>query len=505
MEAKEFVAKLIEKGFLPSPELSTIVKETDTEQFLDFISQTYKENKPLFINKEIYNKFLGTTSTITETHIEIPVHEEKTVVIKSKDHHRDQTDSKVKIKKNYIPINKKIDINDWVTYYFDRYNRLRDILQTRDELNGTIAIGRAIKIDNRQKVALIGIVKNIRKTLSGSYFLELEDPTGIINVSLKSPNCAKKAEEIVFDEVLGIIGTKSGDIIYAEDVIFPEVPERPIKKSEDEVYALFISDIHIGSNMFLPKEFAHFIDWVNGYEGTENQKEIAKKVKYIFITGDLVDGIGVYPGQENELIIKDIYKQYEEFSKYIAQIPEDIQIIICPGNHDAVRIEEPQPALFKDIASPLYMLKNVHMVSNPALINIHNIGEFPGIDVLMYHGYSFDYYVQEVPMLRKYGYENMELVHQFLLRKRHLAPSHGSTLINPMAQDFLLIDKLPDVIVTGHVHKAKIGKYKNILTISSSCFQDRTLFQEKVGHHPEPGRVPILNLKTNELKMLRFK
>ena len=141
MEAKEFVAKLIEKGFLPSPELSTIVKETDTEQFLDFISQTYKENKPLFINKEIYNKFLGTTSTITETHIEIPVHEEKTVVIKSKDHHRDQTDSKVKIKKNYIPINKKIDINDWVTYYFDRYNRLRDILQTRDELNGTIAIG----------------------------------------------------------------------------------------------------------------------------------------------------------------------------------------------------------------------------------------------------------------------------------------------------------------------------------------------------------------------------
>ena len=145
------------------------------------------------------------------------------------------------------------------------------------------------------------------------------------------------------------------------------------------------------------------------------------------------------------------------------------------------------------------------MVSNPALINIHNIGDFPGIDVLMYHGYSFDYYISEVPMLRKYGYENIDLIHQFLLRKRHLAPSHGSTLINPMAQDFLLIDKLPDVIVTGHVHKAKIGKYKNILTISSSCFQDRTPFQEKVGHHPEPGRVPILNLKTNELKMLRFK
>ena len=210
MEAKEFVAKIIEKGFLPSPDLSTIVKEADTEQFLEFISQTYKEDKPLFINNEVYDKFLGTTiSTITETQVDIQPHEGKTVVTKPTERHREQIDSKVKIKKNYIPINKKIDINDWMTYYFDRYNRLRDILQTRDELNGAIAIGRAIKMDNRQKVALIGIVKDIHKTLSGSYFLELEDPTGLIKVSLKSPTCAKKAEEIVFDEVLGLTGTKS--------------------------------------------------------------------------------------------------------------------------------------------------------------------------------------------------------------------------------------------------------------------------------------------------------
>ena len=33
---------------------------------------------------------------------------------------------------------------------------------------------------------------------------------------------------------------------------------------------------------------------------------------------------------------------------------------------------------------------------------------------------------------------------------------------------------------------------------------DQTSFQEKVGHHPEPSRVPIVNLKTREMKILKF-
>ena len=94
---------------------------------------------------------------------------------------------------------------------------------------------------------------------------------------------------------------------------------------------------------------------------------------------------------------------------------------------------------------------------------------------------------------------------QFLLRKRHLAPSHGSTLINPMSEDFLVIDKLPDIFASAHIHKAKIGRYKNILNICCSCFQDKTSFQEKVGHTPEPARIPIINLQKNEAKLLRFK
>ncbi len=45
-------------------------------------------------------------------------------------------------------------------------------------------------------------------------------------------------------------------------------------------------------------------------------------------------------------------------------------MIICPGNHDAMRIAEPQPELYRDFAAPLYELPNAIMVSNPSIVNI---------------------------------------------------------------------------------------------------------------------------------------
>jgi len=43
------------------------------------------------------------------------------------------------------------------------------------------------------------------------------------------------------------------------------------------------------------------------------------------------------------------------------------------------------------------------MVSNPSTINIHSSDNFPGFDILIYHGYSFDFYVAEVESIRNQG------------------------------------------------------------------------------------------------------
>lgn len=145
------------------------------------------------------------------------------------------------------------------------------------------------------------------------------------------------------------------------------------------------------------------------------------------------------------------------------------------------------------------------MVSNPSLINIHKTESFPGFDVLLYHGYSFDYYISNVDTIRKGGgYDRADLIMKFLLNKRHLAPSHSSTLYLPLEYDPLVIDKIPDFFVSGHLHKSSISSYNNISLICSSCWQSKTLFQEKMGHHPEPSRVPIINLKTRAMVLMNF-
>ncbi|MDD5182118.1 MAG: DNA-directed DNA polymerase II small subunit [Candidatus Nanoarchaeia archaeon] len=505
------VARLIEKGFLVSPDLKELTSD-DLGPFLEYLAQTYPGKKPSVISKEIYTAFVAHKKPVevpkTESEPGAEPELEETYEISPSIKKREKIETKMKIRKQFIHENRKVSINDWVTYYFDRYNKLRDILQNREELKNTISIGRAIKStegSGRQQVSLIGMIKSLRKAFSGTTIMELEDPTGIIKVAIKKPELAQKVEELVEDEVIGLTGSLSKDIVFAENIVFPEIPERPIKKSEDDVSAVFLSDIHLGSNMFLPNEFTQCIKWISGELGNTAQRQMAEKIRYMFIAGDMVDGVGIYPGQESELLIPDIFAQYKEFADYIAKIPQDIHIVMIPGNHDTVRIAEPQPILFRDIAEKIYTLPNVTVASNPATVNMHNIGAFPGFDVLLYHGYSFDHYVANSPYLMKHGYNRADLIQEFLLRKRHLAPTHGSTLIDPGPVDHLVIDKIPDIFVTGHIHKTKVGRYRNILNLNCGCFQDKTAFQEKVGHTPEPGRVPVFNLKSGETKLMRFR
>ena len=180
--------------------------------------------------------------------------------------------------------------------------------------------------------------------------------------------------------------------------------------------------------------------------------------------------------------------------------------MICPGNHDALHLAEPQPAFNPKYVGPLLELSNVKLVSNPSIANICGGQDFSGFDVLMYHGYSFDYYVSNVDAIRNLGgYTRSDLIMKFLLKRRHLAPSFTSTPYLPLhGEDPLLIKKIPDFFLTGHIHYVMAANYRNITMINGSCWQSKTSFQEKMGHEPEPGRVPMVNLKTREIKILKF-
>lgn len=417
--------------------------------------------------------------------------------------------SSVIITSSYKEEIKKKDVQDFVSYFNARYRAIEKILRNRAELRNIVSIGRIQNKKDNEEIAIIGMVRDKSTTAKGNIILEVEDPSSSIKVVV---NQTKKeefslAKDLVLDEVIGIVGASSQNIIFANNIILPDVPAvKEIKKAKDESYAIFLSDLHVGSSKFLSKEFNQFLQWINLGLGNEKQKNIAGKVKYIFIIGDLVDGIGIYPDQESELDIKEVHAQYDECAKLLSLIPRSIKLIICAGNHDAMRISEPQLELYKDFAESIWKLPNAVLVSNPSLVNIHSSKDFPGFDVLLYHGYSFDYYVANVDTIRNNGgYDRVDLIMKFLLQRRHLAPTHSSTLYVPDAEkDPLVIEKIPDFFVTGHIHKSGAAVYKNITLICGSCWQAKTPFQEKVGHNPEPARVPIVNLQTREIKILNF-
>jgi len=279
-----------------------------------------------------------------------------------------------------------------------------------------------------------------------------------------------------------------------------DIPLR--KRSQKEEYALFIGDLHYGSKKFLKEDFLKFIEYLNGKFSDTPEVE---KIKYVFLVGDLVTGVGNYPDQDKDLEVMDLEQQFSDLAKILSTIRKDIKIIISPGNHDGVRLMEPQPQLDEKYAWPLYELENVIMVGNPSMVNICSDGFFEGFDVLIYHGFSYPYYANSVPQLMKIKSMNYpEKIMGYLLQQRHLAPAHSSVQYYPCDKDTHLIRKIPDIFVSAHTHKSSVQYFNNILLISTSSWESFTPYQEKFGNTPDHCKVPIMNLKTREIKILDF-
>lgn len=417
-------------------------------------------------------------------------------------------ESSVRVVFSYDTIPAKREVSDFVSYYAARYKAVQAVLLQRAELSGLVQISRLRGSPVSESVSVIGMVTNKETTKNGHILLTLEDQTGIVKVIVSKARreIHELASDIVFDEVIAVNGGVRDGTLFAANITFPDIPHKEPKRSPREGYAAFMSDLHFGSAQFLEEEFRRFLKWMNGGLGNQQQREMASKVKYVIIAGDVVDGVGVYQDQYDELSVKDVQDQYKLCADYLSEIPGHVKIIISPGNHDAVRAAEPQTAFSGDFAAPLLKLPNLIPVSNPGIVNIDASEGFPGFDVLIYHGYSFDYYVANVDSIRRQGgYERADLIMKFLLQRRHLAPAHTSTLILPdQSVDPLFIGTVPDIFATGHIHRTSVSDYKGVALINSSCWQGLTKFQERMGHTPQPSRVPVFNLKTRATKIINF-
>ncbi len=401
-----------------------------------------------------------------------------------------------------ISFNKKLEVRDFVLHYKNRFNELKEILQEHSELSNLISINKIS--GDRQGISVIGFVVDKRMTKNKNLLLDIEDLNGKMRVLINAnkPELLEKAEEIVLDSVVGFKGSGNKEILFVNEIVFPEARLAERKSSINDEYAAFIGDLHFGSKRFLKEDFEKFINYLNG--NVLNTPE-ALKIKYLFLVGDIVTGVGNYPNQEKDLKIYDLEEQFQGLAEMLGKIRKDIHVIISPGNHDGVRIMEPQPIFNEKFAWPLFNLDNVILTGNPAQVNIGAYEGFEGFNVLTYHGFSFPYYANEVaPLMKARAMNSPEKIMKLLLKHRHLSPTHTATQFFPLEKDALLIKKIPDIFVSGHTHKSGIVYHNNILLVSVSSWESMTPYQEKFGNEPDHCKVPIFNLKTRAVKILDF-
>jgi DNA polymerase II small subunit len=366
--------------------------------------------------------------------------------------------------------------------FSSRFNKLKRVISDRPEsrMLKSLASIKTAKSEDDMYVCGLVTIKNSERNVTK---LILEDPSGSFEGIIFDNDLQKTADTLLSDQfVMARIsqGKNSGFII--KDLILPDIPDQAINKSETEAYAVFLSDLHIGSKYFMEEEFSDFVSWLSSPDPT------ARKIRFILIGGDIVDGVGIYPNQNKELVCQTIEEQLKKVESLIEKIPKNMQIIIMPGNHDPGRRALPQPAIPKKYNSGLWERENVVMVGNPAMVSLN------GVKVLMFHGQSIDDIVKTTPGMK---YDEPTNVMKHLLKARHLSPIYGSqTPIAPEMEDLLVIEDIPDIFHVGHVHKAQLDMYKGILLVNSGSWQKQTPFQASVGMTPNPGIALMVNLKT---------
>ena len=262
------------------------------------------------------------------------------------------------------------------TLFKSRYEKLHKIISQRPEakkLKPVTGLKGIKKPNTEMYVCGLVLEKNIGKDRAT---FKLDDFAGISDdISVYDEKIIEKVSLLLDDQMImvEVIESKKGNLV-AKDVIVPGVISSPENRSKTDTYAAFVSDLHIGSKFFMESEFTEFVDWLSSPDPK------ARKVRFLIIGGDLLDGVGIYKDQNKELVCQTIEEQLEKAYEILCHVPKHIQIFISPGNHDPGRRALPQPAIPKKYHAKIWERPNITMVGNPSMIALNSV------KVLIYHG-----------------------------------------------------------------------------------------------------------------------
>ena len=383
---------------------------------------------------------------------------------------------------------------NFVDMFLNRYEKLSRMFRAKPSMRDFQSITNIKKMKLKESVKTVGMVSDCVVTRNNNIIVTLEDETDSVKVLLHNRNesLMEEARLILDDEVIGVTGVLGEDIIFVNHLEFPDIPGgRELNRSTEDICVAITSDLHVGSKNFTEAAFLRFIRWLN--LKYSRKAELASKIQDMIVAGDLVDGVGVYPGQEDDLSITDMREQYTKLVELLSLVPPHITLILLPGNHDATRIGEPQLPVLEDYAPDLYAMENVEMVGNPCFIDLHSV------KFLLYHGGSlFDFLAKQTQ------HDDASTPMVEMLKKRHLCPLYGNVPVVPLEEDLMVIEDVPDVFVTGHIHVNSHGSYRGTTVLNPGCWMSQSEYQKTRNINPTPCKVPIFNLKTHNTTVMNF-
>ncbi len=307
-------------------------------------------------------------------------------------HPEDFKSNNIKIIKNLTFIPEELTTETFLSFYNSKYEKMKKIFIERIG-NEFVSIN---KINNkRERVAVLGMVKNVKEK-DGKSVIEIEDITGSVGVIYKGT--------VELDDMIAVRGVAAGKVIYADEVVYPDVPLRSPATGEGRV--LLLSDLELNE---APQSK---IDELN--------EVLMGNYDYGIIVGNIGDK-----------------------EKLKTMLPSDKKFFIVPGAKDV----KTYPSL------PLKINFGVPL-SNPSMININ------GVNILMVTNFNMN-----------------------MLKKRYLGKS--SLILN---EDFLVLDVIPDIIVSNG--QTNVKNYKSITIINCGSMLD-------------VERPVIVDLKTREWNELK--
>ena len=478
METHDVVNFLLKKGFQVTPDAIDHLKAMNRLEFQDLMKRIIKSK-----NRNNDDNFTVSLDDVRQNSVQPDVETDAPGV-----------DDYEVLDGNDVLQKQLEGVDGYHLLMKNRFNKYKQIMYDRQDSRKIIRISTLVQHTDQNEYKIAGLLKS-RNKLDKSYEIELEDESTDMRLLVTDGNNIRKVESFLIDQMViaDVVFSKKIGRFIVKNCYSLDVPAEAFQSVEgaEPVYGVFLSDIHVGSNTFLNREFQDFLNWINGRSG---DLEVVSKIRYIVIAGDLVDGIGVYPGQEEELTELNLSKQYDEFAGLMAQIPKSIKIFVSPGNHDATRQALPQPPIFKRYAKALYEMDNVILLGDPCLVRLH------GVNTLVYHGQSLVDIVGSSPGIT---FDKPAEAMKVLLKARHLAPTHGSTRVALEEDDKLVIKTVPNIFHCGHIHTVQTLKYKGTLLVNSGTWQDQTQFQKRMGIVPNPAIAVVVDLNSLKVKMMK--